>query len=288
MNHIKKINEFIINEKHHVNGDVRHLTNLIYNKIYQLIPNLIFKKEIIIENLLQDNYTRIKFKCDKIIVRLGKNSGNINEPIINNDIVENLIINLFINLSNKEILQKKLINNRIKETINHECQHVIEFYHSDGILSKSWDFDKRLKEHESKFNNKEWLDICYLFYLSEDHEMRSRVSQSLEILKNGGDLLNSNVYKNLDFLSNLDSDILIKKMEKYDDFGLILIDFVKNVLLRKGDYLKIFKSYIKVINKESKKNKNKILKVLYSYKNPESISEEYIEKDINYKDYYIF
>lgn len=288
MNHIKKINEFIINEKHHVNGDVRHLTNLIYNKIYQLIPNLIFKKEIIIENLLQDNYTRIKFKCDKIIVRLGKNSGNINEPIINNDIVENLIINLFINLSNKEILQKKLINNRIKETINHECQHVIEFYHSDGILSKSWDFDKRLKEHESKFNNKEWLDICYLFYLSEDHEMRSRVSQSLEILKNGGDLLNSNVYKNLDFLSNLDSDILIKKMEKYDDFGLILIDFVKNVLLRKGDYLKIFKSYIKGINKESKKNKNKILKVLYSYKNPESISEEYIEKDINYKDYYIF
>jgi hypothetical protein len=210
MRHIKKINDFDINEKHHVNQDVRHLTNLIYNKIYQMVSNLIRKKEIVIENFLQDNYDRIKFKGDKIIIKLGKNGGSINEPIITNDIVENLNINLSIYLSDKEISQKKLINNKIKETINHECQHVIEFYHSDGILSISWDFDKRLKEHEEKFNNKKWLDICYLFYLSEPHEMRSRVSQSLEILKNGEDILNSNVYKDLDFLSNLDPDVFNK------------------------------------------------------------------------------
>lgn len=274
-----------VNEKHHVNQDVRHLTNLVYNKIYQLVPNLIVKKQIIIENLLQDNYSRIRFKGDKIIVKLGKNSGSINKPIINNDIVENLIINLSINLSDKEISQKKLINNRVKETINHECQHIIEFYHSDGTLSNSWDFDKRLKYHESKFNNKEWLDMCYFFYLSEKHEMRSRVSQSLEILKNGGDLLNSSVYKDLDFLSKLDPDVLIHKMGKYEDFGIILVDFVKNVLLRKGNHIKIFKSYIKNINKESDKCKKKILKILYSFENPESLSEEYIEKNIDYKNY---
>jgi hypothetical protein len=284
MKHIKNINNFI-NEKHHVNQDVRHLTNLIYDKIYQLIPNLIIKKEIIIENLLQDNYNRIKFKNDKIIIKIGKNRGSINEPIINNDIVENLIINLSINLSDKEISQKKLINNKVKETINHESQHIIEFYHSDGNLSRSWSFDKRLKRHKDKFNNKEWLDICYFFYLTEDHEMRSRVSQSLEILKNGGDLLNSNVYKDLVFLSKLDPDILIKKMNRHIDFGLIIVDFVKNVLLRKGDYLKIFKSYIKEINKEAEKNKRKILKILYSWENPESISEEYIEKNIDYESY---
>jgi hypothetical protein len=284
MKHIKDIDNFI-NEKHHVNQDVRHLTNLIYNKIYQLLPNLILKKEIVIENILQDNYTRIKFRNDKIVVKLGKNWGSVNEPIIDNNIIENLTINLSISLSDKEISQRKLINNKIKETINHECQHVIEFYHSDGSLSKSCDFDKRLKEHEKKFNNKEWLDICYFFYLSEEHEMRSRVSQSLEILKNDGDLLNSTVYKDLDFLSNLNADILISKMNKYDDFGLIIVDFVKNVLLSKGDCIKIFKSYIKTINKESKKNKKKILKLLYSWENPESILEEYIEKDINYKVY---
>jgi hypothetical protein len=31
------------NERLHVNGDVKHLTNIIYNKIYQLLPNLILK-----------------------------------------------------------------------------------------------------------------------------------------------------------------------------------------------------------------------------------------------------
>lgn len=284
MSELLKYTKFI-NEKHHVNQDVRHLTNLIYNKIYQLLPNLIVKREIIIENFLQDNYSRIKFKNDKIIVKLGKNWGSINEPIINNDVVENLIINLSINLSDKEVSGKKLIDNKIKETINHECQHVIEFYHSDGILSKSWDFDKRLKKHEKKFNNKEWLDICYFFYLSEQHEIRSRVSQSLEILKNGGDLLNSSIYKDLDFLSNLDADVLIKKMNNYNDFGIILVDFVKNVLLRKGDYIKIFRSYIKDINKKAKKSKKKILKVLHSFENPESMLEEYIEKNIDYQNY---
>ena len=115
--------------------------------------------------------------------------------------------------------------------------------------------------------------------------MRSRISQSLEILKNGSDLLNSNVYKDLEFLSNLNPDVLINKMSNYDDFEIIIIDFVKNVLLRKGDYMKIFKSYIKDINKKSKKYKNKILKVLYSWENPESLSEQYIEKYISYKDY---
>ena len=65
MSDILKYTKFI-NEKHHVNQDVRHLTNLIYNKIYQLLPNLIVKREIIIENFLQDNYSRIKFKNDKI------------------------------------------------------------------------------------------------------------------------------------------------------------------------------------------------------------------------------
>ena len=65
------------NEKFHVNSDVKHLTSIIYNKIYQLIPNLILKKEIVIENLLQDNYSRIKFKGDKITVKLGNKHGGI-------------------------------------------------------------------------------------------------------------------------------------------------------------------------------------------------------------------
>lgn len=287
MNKLIKYEEFKINERYHVNQDVKHLTNLIYNKIYQLIPNLILKKEIIIENLLQDNYSRIKFKGDKIKVKLGKNHGAINEPNLINDVFENLTINLSIKLSNVELTQKKLMNNEIRESINHECQHIIELYHSDGNLSRSWDFHKRLKEHEEKFDNKEWLDICYLFYLSEEHELRSKVSQSLELLKNGEDLYKSELYKKIDLLTKLDSNVILSKMDKYDEFGIILIDFVKNVLLRKGDYIKIFKSYIEDINRLSLVYKNKILRVLYSYENPDVFLEEYIERDINYSEFLI-
>jgi hypothetical protein len=286
---IKKFNDisdFEINEKYHISQDVRHLTNIIYNKIYLLIPNLIIKKEITISNLLQDNYSRIKFKNDIIKIKLGNNHGGIKNIDLKNNII-NLELELTINLSSKELSQKKLINNKIKETINHECQHIIEFYHSDGDLSKSWDFHKRLKTHENKFNNRKWLDVCYLFYLAEEHELRSKVSQSLELLKNGEDLYESEIYKNIDLLTRLNTELILDRMNEYDDFGIILFDFVKNVLLKKGDTIKIFKSYIKYINKISLSYKNKILRVLYSYENPNVFLEENIEKDIDYREYII-
>ena len=284
---IKKFNDISeINEKYHVSQDVKHLTNIIYSKIYQLVPNLILKKEITISNLLQDNYGRIKFKNDIIKVKLGDNHGGIKNIDLKDNIL-NIELELTIKLSSKELSQKKLINNKIKETINHECQHIIEFYHSDGNPSKSWDFHKRLKIHESKFNNKTWLDVCYLFYLAEEHELRSKVSQSLELLKNGENLYESEIYKNINLLSKLNPDLILDRMNEYDDFGIILFDFVKNALLKKGDTIKIFKSYIKYINRISLLYKNKILRVLYSYENPDVFLEESIEKDIDYKEYII-
>jgi hypothetical protein len=286
MKKLIKYENFKINEKYHVSQDVKHLTNIIYSKIYQLIPNLILKKEITISNLLKDNYGRIKFKNDIIKVKLGDNHGGIKRIELKDNIL-NLEMELTINLSNKELSQKKLINNKIKETINHECQHIIEFYHSDGNPSKSWDFHKRLKIHENKFNNKTWSDICYLFYLAEEHELRSKVSQSLEILKNGEDLYKSQVYKNIETLTKLNSDLILDKMIEYEDFGIILFDFVKNVLLKKGETIKIFKSYIKYINRISLSYKDKILRVLYSYENPNVFLEENIERDIDYKEYII-
>ncbi len=278
----------MINEKFHVNSDVKHMTTIIYNKIYQLIPNLILKGELIIKNLLEDNYNRIKFKNDEIVIKLHKSyGGGINAPIINDDVIEDLKITIYIKLSKDEITQKKLINNKIRETINHECQHIIEFYHSDGNLSNSWSFNDRLKSHQTKFSyNNDWLDICYLFYLSEDHELRAKISQSLELLKNGEDIYSSDLYKKIDLLTKLDSDTILKKMSKYDDFGIILVDFVKNVLQRVGDYREIFISYLKNINKLSKIYKNKMLRVIYSYNNTSSFLEEYIERDIDYDDYF--
>lgn len=286
MGKLTKYNEFI-NEKYHVSQDVKHLTNIIYNKIYHLIPILVLKKKLVIENLLQDNYGRIKFRGDRIELNIGKNHGIINTPILVNDVIQNLVIELTIDLSKSELSQRKIINNKIRETINHECQHIIEFYHSGGNLSRSWSFDKRLKIHEEKFDNKDWLNICHLFYLAEEHELRSKVSQTLELLKNGLNLYESDLYKKVDLLTKLDSDVILSKMDQYDEFGIILIDFVKNVLLRKGDYIKVFKSYIKEINKLSSIYKNKMLRVLYSWENPGAFLEENIEKDILLSEYLI-
>lgn len=131
------------------------------------------------------------------------------------------------------------------------------------------------------------LNKCYLFYLSEDHELRSKVSQTLELIKNGNDLYKSDLYKKIDTLTKLDSNIILNKMNKYDDFGLILVDFIKNVLKRKGNYINIFKSYIKSSNRLSLKYKKKMNRVLYFYENPDSILEENIIKDINYLDYIV-
>ena len=274
------------NEKFHVNSDVKHLTSIIYNKIYQLIPNLILKKEIVIENLLQDNYSRIKFKGDKITVKLGnKHGGIININVSDDDVIENLDVEFIISLSKMELSQKKLINNSVREDINHECQHIIEVYHSGDNPSKSWDFHQRLKKHESKFDNKVWIEICHLFYLAEEHELRSKVSQSLELLKNGGNLYSSDLYKKIDYLTKINPDVIISKMSTEDDFGIILVDFVKNVLLKKGNYKEVFKSYIKNINRLSKIYKRKIDKVFYFHNNPDLFLEENIDREIDYREY---
>lgn len=279
---MKYIEKF--NERFHVNQDNRHLTNLIYNKIYQLIPKLITHKKIEISNFLKDNYTKLKFENDKIVLRLSKTPhAYVINKTVENDIIQDTILVFGIKLSNDEITQKKLINNSVREDINHEIQHLIEFYHSYGNPSKSWDFHKRLKKHEEKFNNNEkWLNLCYLFYLTEDHELRSRVSQSLELLKNGNDLKSSKLYKDIDFLSNISVPKIISNVDTK-----IVDDFVESVLLKKGDSMKTFTKYLNIIKRKSQKYKIKMLRVLYFYENPDSSIDEHIDYDrnIDYSEY---
>lgn len=291
---MKKWNEFI-SEKFHVSQDVKHLTKIIYDKINLLLPNLILKKEIEIKNLLQDNYTRIKFKNDIIRLKIGTNHGVINQPVYNNGVVEDLILELSLKLNQNELNCKKLINNRIRESINHEVQHVFEFYHTKGLLTNSWNFDSRLKKHQEKFKNcNKWMDICHMFYLMEDHELRSRVSQSLEFLKNNKnsnsieiDFYKSTVYTDLNSISQLKAGNILKIMKQtYLNFEEILSDFVENVLLKNpSNSESLFIKEISKIKKKAIKSKNKLNRILYFYKNPNLFLEEYIEKDIDFIPY---
>jgi len=292
MSNIKNWENF--NEKLHVNGDVKHLTNIIYNKIYQLLPNLILKKEIIIENLLQDNYSRIKFKEDKIIVKLGSNHGGVKNIQFNNDVIDYLVLELKIKLSTDELKNKYLIKNRIRETINHESQHIIEFYHTGGLLPESWDFNKRLKKHEDRFtkycknNNVDpdfWLNITHMFYLCEDHEIRSNVSSTHDYFKykkNGNieELIKSRKeYNDYKLISIEKTDVIVNNMYRiYPFFNSVLDDFIKNVIINQnGDLKSVFRKEFDRIKRRASDCCRKMLSVSSSFSISESNS---VDRDL--------
>jgi hypothetical protein len=256
------------NEKLHVNGDVKHLTNIIYNKIYQLVPNLIIKKEITIKNLLQDNYSRIKFKDDIIKIKIGSNHGAIKNMRLNNGVIDNLNMELKISLSKEELKNKYLIKNRIKETINHESQHIIEFYHTGGLVPSSWDFNKRLKKHENMFigycttqniNTDYWLNITHMFYLCEEHEIRSNVSSTHEYFKNNDyanveDVIKKRKeFKDYKLISSENPKLILSNMYRiYPFFNSVLDDFIKNVILNQNSDLdSVFNKEFNLVKKRA-------------------------------------
>jgi hypothetical protein len=176
------IDEFLF-ERYGVEQNVRHLTTLIFRKINQYIPKLIRDKEVIIKNYLEENYKKIKFKSDSIILSFSTTSHTNNPKIVDDEIMDfNLYIK--IKLNKKEYQNRQLsVYSDAKESINHELTHLIELYYT-GKKSKTFEFDERLKKHENRFSDyKDWLEITYLFYLMEEHEIRSRVSSLYETLK---------------------------------------------------------------------------------------------------------
>lgn len=285
---IRKFENYIT-EKYHVDQNVRHLTNIIYNKINYFLPKLILNKRIEIKNLLQDNYKKISFTNDTIEIKLGKKHGAINTPILVNNSINNLRITLTIDLSKDEIKNKYLINNKIKETINHECQHIIEFFYTNGNLTSTWSFHNRLNKHNLKFKDyPKWMDITYMFYKTEEHEIRSSISQVLEYLKNN-DANNSNkeslikksdVYIEYEYMSKISGEIILDKMKNtYPNFEFVLKDFVSNVLLNNTDDLDgVFTKQISILKHKSSRVIKKMLRVT------NNISES-IDVDVDYSEY---
>jgi len=289
------------NERLHVNGDVKHLTNIIYNKIYQLIPNLILKKEIIIKNLLQDNYGRIKFKNDIIKIKIGNNYGVVKNMEFNNGVIENLDMEFKVSLSKDELKNKYLIKNRIKETINHESQHIVEFYHTGGVVPESWDFNSRLKKHEDRFtdfckkmniNPDDWLNITHMFYLCEEHEIRSNVSSTHEYFKNKDysnveeHIKNRKEFKDYKLISTENTKLILSNMYRiYTFFNSVLDDFIKNVILNQNSDLKnVFDKEFQWIKKRASECCRKMLSISFNFHTNESdrilIDSKVMNRDI--------
>ena len=295
MRNIKKFNE-----KLHVNNDVKHLTNIIYDKIYQLIPKLILNKEIVIENLLEKVYNKINFKSDKIIVKLGNNCGGIKNIEFINDCINGLVLELGIKLNNDELKNKYLINNRIKETINHECQHIIEYYHTKGVTPESWDLNSRLKKHEGRFishckvngfNPDFWLNITHMFYLCEEHEIRSNVSSTHHFFKNKkmGDIermiRNRKEYNDYKIISIEKPELILKNMYRiYPFFISVLDDFIKNVFINKNSDLNfIFTKEFNFIKKRALNCCKKMMSISSTFideSNRELMNSKILDRDL--------
>jgi len=294
---IDKFEDFL-NESFGVNKYTKILTELLFKKINLELGKLILNKSLILNNYLQDNFGKIPFINDTIELKLSDHShGILSDGIFRSGTITNLKITLNVCLSTKETLAKMIFdNNKLKEDINHEFNHVIEKYLSElnnRNNYKSWDIAKNLYIYRDSHKNMEdWDDILHMIYLSQPQEMRSRISEMYEIVKNMDinkyyyekEIKNTKIYKECDLISKVNINLILSRMKNiYTNFNEILKEFMISVLYyNKPDYESEF---IKYFNKLKNKNitlKEKLLKSYY-YIFESTTYECYFEKDINWE-----
>lgn len=68
----------------------------------------------------------MEFRNDKIILKLSNRTNiSITNITIENDIIKDIIFTIEIKLSKYELSQKKLVNNKVRESINKEVVNLI-------------------------------------------------------------------------------------------------------------------------------------------------------------------
>jgi hypothetical protein len=226
----------------------------------------------------------ISFINDEINIKLTNRfygNINLNSLIINNNSIKNLVLNLELELSPSEISARKLIDNNISGTIEHELLHTIEKYLtiSDGRnIANSFSMDAELKKIDKKYTNSQnWQDISYLIYLSFTHEIRSRIQQLNREIENthirgienvNSYIKNTKIYQDLDFLTKIDPIKILNNLKNDKDYKDILEDFSIYVLKNNNiNYEKNFFDYIKKIKQKNKKMIDKLERTSYNFEN---------------------
>jgi len=299
---LKPFDQFIF-ESFGSNSMADKLTNYLVDVINENIGKLILSGKVNLKNSMT-NFKDIRFYDDEITVKIGHlKYGNMDPNfIVDSDSITGLIMNLELVLSDEEIRSKQMSKkNPIIDTINHEFLHVVETYltrQNENATSKSFDYGKRLDMLQNRYDNcKEWQKISYFIYLSLPHEMRARVSALHQEIKrnNPSDVVdyikNSKYYMDADFLSNVDIDILLKKLRTDVDYVGVIRDFnsifLQNDKIDLVDCEKEFIAYIKNIKRKNIKLKNKLIRTSYAFLekfswhnpgNPDNV-------DINYEEY---
>ena len=285
----------IIFERYGQNKLTSFISDEIIKIINQNIGQLILNGSITLKSAIP-KIKGITFTDDIINISISNRVyGNINPStmIIKDNNINNLVLNLELILSPIEIKSRRLIDNNIESTIEHELLHTIEKYLiiSDGNkLSNSFSMDEQLKKIDKLYKNSQnWLDISYLIYLSFPHEIRARIQQLNKDIENKhikgipnaiNYIKTTKIYKDLNFLTNIDEYIILKKLKNDKDYKDILENFSKNVLNNNNiNYEKNFTDYIKKIKQKNKKMLDKLERTSYNF---EGINDD---KVIKYKDF---
>lgn len=285
----------IIFERYGYNKITKEISDEIIKLIDQNIGRLILNGSISLKSLIPTT-CGINFINDEINIKLTNRfygNVNLNSLIINNNSIKNLVLNLELKLSYSEISARKLIDNNISGTIEHELLHTIEKYLtiSDGRnIANSFSMDAELKKIDKKYtNSKNWQDISYLIYLSFPHEIRSRIQQLNREIENthirgvknvNSFIKNTKIYQDLNFLSKIDPIKILTNLKNDKDYKDILKDFSIYVLKNNNiNYEKNFFDYIKKMKQKNKKMVDKLERTSYNFENNN------YDKILNYKDF---
>ena len=285
----------IIFGRYGYNKIIKEVSDEIIKLIDQNIGRLILNGSISLKSLIPTT-CGINFINDEINIKLTNRfygNVNLNSLIINNNSIKNLVLNLELKLSYSEISARKLIDNNISGTIEHELLHTIEKYLtiSDGRnIANSFSMDAELKKIDKKYtNSKNWQDISYLIYLSFPHEIRSRIQQLNREIENihirgvknvNSFIKNTKIYQDLNFLSKIDPIKILTNLKNDKDYKDILKDFSIYVLKNDNiNYEKSFFDYIKKMKQKNKKMVDKLERTSYNFENNN------YDKILNYKDF---
>jgi len=281
----------ILFERYGYNKITKEISDEIINLINQNIGRLILNGSISLKSLIPTT-CGINFINDEINIKLSNRfygNVNLNSLIINKNIIKNLVLNLELELSPSEISARKLIDNNISGTIEHELLHTIEKYLtiSDGRnIANSFLMDSELKRIDKKYKNSQnWQDISYLIYLSFPHEIRSRIQQLNREIENSHTrgvenvnvfIKNTKIYKDLNFLSKIEPVKILKKLKNDKDHEDILKEF--SIYVLKNNNINYEKNFFDYINKMKQKNKKMIDKLERTSYNFENINQDKILK----------
>jgi hypothetical protein len=218
--------------------------------------------------------------------------------------MKNAEINIYLDINN---FNKK----ELKKCLLHELLHIFEFYNRYKKKSKKdiqWKINQHLIDLRKKYIDVFIQDFIYHIYLSFDHEINARVSETYIVLMEDS-LLSSDLMRELEktsawkykeYLKNFNYNNYKINYELLKDFFIELNTYIKKYSIKnfnihtipnsEKDCDFLLKKYKKYFNKKSKYMENKLIKLLKEVENDLKLIDSYhvvIDETKNFSEKYV-